>query len=309
MAFPTFSGPAARRSGQRWWTLWGSFFRRAAERLNGYWADAWFAYPRGRECHDDAQGVVRKAGDLRLIILMITLAKIMARQVDKALASIAASCVVAPERVFVTGRLINENIYELEGSFVEYSILSRGAAILSLDFQAVLPSLDRKSMFAVLHRMGVPSALICFVSALYEELVEGIHFKGGCVGRMPMSLGIQQGCPRSCTRFALTLDPLVRSYISNATLASSRLCAFEDDIGLALARLPAQLGLVRCPFDRWSRASALRLNPRKWMLIAAGCKDAARQVLMQYPRYSGMKLQDFGKYLGVMVGLGVQVHQ
>lgn len=87
---------------------------------------------------------------------MMMLAKILARQVDKALALIAASCVVTPQHGFVSGRSINDEIYELEGSFVEYSFLGCDGAMFFTDFQAAFPSLDREFVFSALRRMGIP---------------------------------------------------------------------------------------------------------------------------------------------------------
>lgn len=100
--------------------------------------------PKG-DYHTDAQAVVRKAGDLRLITLVTTLAKTLARHADKALTSVASSCVAAPQRGFVDGRSIDESSYELEGAFVEYSILGRDAAMLP-----ACPSLHRIFMLPYL---------------------------------------------------------------------------------------------------------------------------------------------------------------
>lgn len=105
--------------------------------------------PKG-EYHSDAQAVVRQSTGLRLITLMTTLAKIVACQVDRPLAAVAAATVATPQRGFIAGRSINENIYELEGSCVQFSCVGRDAAILLLDFQAAFPSLDRLCMFSVL---------------------------------------------------------------------------------------------------------------------------------------------------------------
>lgn len=55
-------------------------------------------------------------------------------QADRALARVAAEKVAVPQRGFVAGRSINENIYELDGYFVQCTCVGRDAAILPLDF-------------------------------------------------------------------------------------------------------------------------------------------------------------------------------
>lgn len=56
------------------------------------------------EYQEDAARVLRRPAPLRLIALMYTISKAMARQADAALASIAASCVATRQRGFVAER-------------------------------------------------------------------------------------------------------------------------------------------------------------------------------------------------------------
>lgn len=65
------------------------------------------------------------------------------------MAKVASETVVAPQHRFVAGRPIDENVFELDGSFVEFSILDREAAILLLEFQVAFPSLHTRFMFAI----------------------------------------------------------------------------------------------------------------------------------------------------------------
>lgn len=83
--------------------------------------------------------------------------------------------------------------------------------------------------------------------------------------------------------FAITLDPLIRRYLCTITLASSKLRAFADDVGLALLWLAAQLGAVVFLFTQWARASAFRLNPAKCVIIPAGDVEQAKGALGFFP--------------------------
>lgn len=261
------------------------------------------------EFHADAHAVVRRPSELRLITLMPTLAKTLARQADAALSKVAAMSVAAPQRGFLAGRSIDENMFELYGTFVEFSITGCDAAIMLLDSQAAFPSLDRRFMFALLRRMGIPGPRVLLILALYADLVTDVDFAGQTVGELPMKAGSKQGCPLSGTLFALTLDPLTRHDLATITMRKPRLCALAGDIGMALARLVAQLGPVFAMFERWANARALRLNPGKCIFIPAGDVDVARRVLEDFPAYAAMPVQKHGKYLGVAVGPEAAAHK
>lgn len=124
--------------------------------------------------------------------------------------------------------------------------------------------------------------------AVEQHEVAEVIYAGERVAELPMASGIKQGSPLSGTLFAIMLNPLIRRYLFTGTLASTQLCAFADDIGLALARLVVQLGLVIALFERWAAASSLRLNPNKCMLIPA--RDLARghEELQAFPRSAEM---------------------
>lgn len=109
-------------------------------------------------------------------------------------------------RGFIIGRSVSEHIFELERAFVEFSCVSRGAALLLLDVQAVCPSLDRRFVFYVLGRLRVPITLCNAVEALYREHQTAIVLAGEEVAT---SSGIKQGCPFPGRLFAIDLDPLI----------------------------------------------------------------------------------------------------
>lgn len=170
--------------------------------------------PKGA-CHTDAQAVVWKAGELRLLTLMTIVAKIVARQADHSLAAIAARSLAGPQHVFLAGRSIVENIIELEGAFVQLSCVRHDAALLLLNFRAAL---DRRFMFAVLCELGVPRDLVGLVEALHAT----ISISWEEVAMMRIASGSRQGRPLnchyarpigetgSCVRHSCRLQPLRR---------------------------------------------------------------------------------------------------
>lgn len=85
----------------------------------------------------------------------------VARQLDRALAAVAAVTVAAPPCGFVAGRPVNENLYELEGACMHYTCVGKEAALLL--WAGV-------SSFWLCVGCGVPRKLQHFVAARYDEL-------------------------------------------------------------------------------------------------------------------------------------------
>lgn len=145
--------------------------------------------PKG-EFNEDADRVLRRSHCLRLITLMNTVAKIIARGADSALSAIAAGSVATPQRGFVAGRCIDDNIFELGGALIEYSQCGSSACLLLVDFLAAFPSLSRKFMFSVLEAMRLPVQLLNLIRELYRDLDTGVKVGGEEVCRLRSGSGI-----------------------------------------------------------------------------------------------------------------------
>lgn len=85
-------------------------------------------------------------------------------------------------------------------------------------------------------------------------------------------------------------------------MANSRLCAFADDVGVALRDSERQLREALELFAEWDRASALRLNMQKCFLIPVGPPGGARAVVEAITICAGLQIAHSGKYLGIIVG-------
>lgn len=121
---------------------------------------------------------------------------------------IAAAMVTAPQRGVLVGRRMHDKMFDLEGSVMHDMC------------RETLPLFCLISMWTAVH---VQSHAALAHSSCVSDLGKG------------------QGCPVSRTLFALTFDPLARRCTSTVTRASLRLCAFVDDIGLAMQRLATQM--------------------------------------------------------------------
>lgn len=139
--------------------------------------------------------------------------------------------------------------------------------------------------------MGVRRTSPNLVVALYKDQVTVVVFAAESITPMKMDSGIQQGCPLSGTPFALNLDRQVRRCIHTLTRASSRLCAFADDMGSATAQLAEQLQPITELFDGWAHASALAPNPAKCVLTSVGDSHAAQTLFQGILEYSSIHVK------------------
>lgn len=251
---------------------------------------------------DDVDGLaIRAAAALRPLMLMQTSAKLIAYVINEHLGQLAEHTVCGQQRGFIRNKDIADNIIELEGYMVTYSQAAGRCAVgLLLDFANAFPSLDHNFMWRVFETMGLPIEMLRVIKLLYDELFTEILYKGQIVGKFPIPSGIKQGCPLFGTIFALTLDPLIRHYLSELTLRSSCICAFADDIGLALLNVYKQLPSVMRTFGLWARATGLRLKMPKCVLIPLFTDTAAlHRWLAAQVDVQEMAVRDYGRYLGI----------
>lgn len=178
-----------------------------------------------------------------------------------------------------------------------------------IDFAAAFPSLSRRFMLAVLRTMRLPTALVCLIEELYRGLDTSIVLGGTEICRIRLDSGIKQGCPLSGSLFALCLDPLVRCYMANIAFRSSRLCAFADDLGIAVMRCRSHLLAMLQVLRRWGAASGLFVNAAKTQLVVTGEEDEARTFVGGLEFFSTVQVCRSATYLWVHLGPDGHRHQ
>lgn len=235
-----------------------------------------------------------------MITFMNMIAKTVARQVDRALSAAAARSVAAPQRGFVRGRRIDDNLYKVKGAFYEFSCCWHAAAMLLLDFRVAFPSLDRGFMFLVLVRMRIPAALCQVISALYSDLVTEVAFAGVRVAGMTMEhqAGLCLVGDALCHRARPHGAPMPGA----SDLRQRAFVCICSDVGVAMPDLRLQLRKLLRFLDEWGRASALKLNMQKCVLIPAGALAEAQAIVDEILAFAGLQVAHSGKYLGILVG-------
>ena len=96
---------------------------------------------------------------------------------------------------------------------MEFSLTSKNAALMFLDFEAAFPSLSHDFMWKVLEHFQLPPGLIHAIQSLYQGNQHYIKAKGGIYKAFTATGGVRQGCPLSPLLFAIVADVLLRKLV------------------------------------------------------------------------------------------------
>jgi hypothetical protein len=261
--------------------------------------------PKNTEVSDEMV-IGHSAGDLRPLNLSNSDNKLFSLALNGRLAALCQISVAPPQRGFVAGRHLEDNLLGLEAAAISLSAtnLKRSAAIF-FDFRTAFPSLAHTWIFAVLTRMGIPSYFIHAVRQLYTDCSAMLLFNGAELDSILIESGIKQGCPLSGSLFALAIDPLIRYLLHTSVLGSLCLTAFADDIAIVVANLFTMLPGILESFSKWALATSLCLNYVKSAIIPLWIFDSAmiwRWLRVVAPAFAACSISSAAKYLGIIVG-------
>ena len=189
-------------------------------------------------------GVQARPGDLRPLSLSNADQKLVALAINVSLGRVCGGTVHSAQRGFRRGRLITDNVIELEArTMKELYTGARCPALLFIDIKAAFPSVAWGWLWYVLGLMGCPEWLVCAVKALYidssAQLAAG-GLRGVTIG---ITSGIKQGCPMSGPLWCIVFDPTIRALVEFIKEVGS-LSAFADDIGVSV--FLSGISLVPC---------------------------------------------------------------
>ena len=179
-------------------------------------------------------GVQARPGDLRPLSLSNADQKLVALAINISLSRICESVVHDSQRGFRKGKVITDNVIELEARIMkELYTGARCPALLLIDIKAAFPSVAWDWLWHVLDLMVCPEWLVCAVKALYVGSSAQLA-AGGLRGVLiSITSGIKQGCPMSGSLWCLIFDPIIRALVELVGEDGS-LSAFADDIGISV---------------------------------------------------------------------------
>lgn len=137
----------------------------------------------------DADEVRWSAATVRPITLMRVSAKLGALVLNGELAQVAARSVAYPQRGFVAGRVIDDDVIGFDGAMTAASLRPNGhAAGILFDFEAAFPSLGHGWIFALLSKMALPPRMLVLIKVMYRDLHTDFVIGGHhCVRVFPRS--------------------------------------------------------------------------------------------------------------------------
>ena len=129
------------------------------------------------------------------------------------LAKIAAGVVHPSQRGFVDGRVMLDNVLELD-DYMREVFFKHSGALFFLDVVAAFPSLSHDYLWSTLHGMGMPSDWLGAMKSFY---VRNDHILKDSEGNkkvvFTVGSGVRQCCSFSLVHFALVLDPFIRCLV------------------------------------------------------------------------------------------------
>jgi endonuclease/exonuclease/phosphatase family metal-dependent hydrolase len=261
--------------------------------------------PKGEQDGDE-HGIARLPESTRPLSLSNAVAKVVASAMNASLSQMAARTVSSRQRGFVRGRHLLDNVLETEASAVHFArFFGDSSGIVLLDLAAAFPSLAHSWIFSVLKKMGVPRFFRRALAKLYRKVNITILFGGSATAGFAAKSGIKQGCPASGSLFAIALDPFLRMLCLRLPAPLYTVSAFADDMAIVTRKLFHTLAIIADLFALLGSATAMKLNPKKSIIIPLGRQTAfaiTRHIVESIPSLGGVLVRSHGRYLGFMIG-------
>ena len=262
----------------------------------------------------DAQGRIRSPETLRLLTSCNCDRKVITAAMCFGLRRYSIECIHNSQRC-VTQRIMTDNIFEIETAAVALRArYSDDPGILLTDFSCAYPSVDRRWIFQVLERAGVPLVLRLFLRGIYDDSITSVEHAGVARGQFANMRGVRQSCPASGYLFTMAFDSVYRWLLSAVLPPEPHrpwflqrcACAYADDFALAKASLRESLPMVADAFTTIDTVTGMS-NHKKCHWVQFGnlaIPQRSEWVGTHVPVFRQMQIKDHAQYLGVEIGPG-----
>lgn len=140
--------------------------------------------------------------------------------------------------------------------------------LLFVDFEKAFDRLNRKALWNILEKHGVPPKLVNIMKDMYYNATSRVLHKGKISNPFPIESGVKQGCVLSPILFLLAIDPVMRTVNQTKQGIQWGLTEQLDDLDYAddLCLLSHTFqGIQRklCELDKVAVTAGLQINFQK----------------------------------------------
>ena len=172
------------------------------------------------------------------------------------------------QKAFVKGRLMAENIIELQTTLQKLEQENTKAAVLNIDFQKAFDTIDHEALWKTMEAFGYGKNLIHYCKTLYKGATSRTINNGFTSPRFEVGRSCRQGDCVSPYLFLLIIEPLLSKI--RLTLPKLRtdlgpartVFAYADDCNLIVVS-NRQVAIVLAILDEFGDFAGLRINKDK----------------------------------------------
>ena len=209
------------------------------------------------------------------------------------------------QRGFLKGRVMLQNVIDVDWVAMTVSLKSEHGALVLFDFRAAFPSVSHPFLMKCLELLGLPQEAMNFIRTMYNSNKCYVRLQGHDFPGFSLHGGVRQGCPLSPLLFAVCVDILLRMIVHVVSDCTCK--AFADDIAAILTDWWKQGPLLERVFHEFEQISSLSLNISKTVCIplwVKGVGEVGTKTPQLIPRWATICADVKGTYLGFVVGPG-----
>ena len=173
--------------------------------------------------------------------------------------------------------------------------LSSKNAMVAIDFSKAFDKIDRRFILELLRVIGISPSTLNLIRSIYAKTSSFIEISGFISKKIPINIGVRQGCPLSAVLFNLGIEPLLQQISTSNCIKgklTNRVVAYADDITCCVLKtdVPVLMFLI----DNFCEKTLLALNHDKTEIICNGDIQEPFEKKNQM-KLLGVKLNTSGK--------------